>query len=491
MRLKKLHRFIISSFTGPLVLTFSIVLFIMVMQFLWKYVDDMAGKGLEFGVLMELLFYFALTFIPLALPLAILLASLMTFGNLGENLELTAMKSAGISLQRLMMPLLIIVILFGIASFYFSDRVLPVASRKSRTLLMDITEKRPELNIPAGTFYNDITDISLKISHIDPDTQALEDILIYDHRAKKGNIAVTYADSGYMKMTPDKSALIFTLYNGYSYLEIKEMDDRQSQTRPHRKDEFREQQLLLKLDGFDLMRTDEESMSNRSWAMNMDQLEYYIDSLTTKLIDYKSYFGKQLQRNYIFTQYNRVPVPDSTIKKTFKLDSIYQSLSFSDRAEALRMAKTNLWSARKFATTTTNSVKNRRKSIRRYENDWHKKLTLSFACLVFFFIGAPLGAIIRKGGLGTPVVISVLFFVFYYIISLAGEKLARETVLSAFSGMWLSSLILLPIGVFLTWKATRDSTLLNTETYSLFFKKLFRGRSKTANLKGHASTTDQ
>lgn len=474
--MKKLDWFVLKSFFWPLIMTFFIVLFIQIMQFLWMYVDDMAGKGLELNILMELLFQFSLVFVPTALPLGILLASLMTFGNMGENFELTAIKSSGIPLQRIMRPLVIMIVFLSIGSFFFANNVLPYSNRKARTLMYDIQRKRPELNIQAGSFYNGIEGFSMKIGSKDPITNKLEKILIYDHSEKGGNTSVILADSGYMKMTPDETALIFTLYNGYSYNDIKEDVPIKQRKYPFRSDNFDSYTFLIELSGFDLNRSDMDLFRNHQSMQNINQLNYYIDSLGNKLSVKTDNYVKEYKKSKLYTKRNFNPGKSSekdTLQKfIFDIDSVFSSISDIDKGMAINHALSNARDGIKFVSEKQVSLHRDLKGLNRYKIEWHKKLTLAVACLVFFFIGAPLGAIIRKGGLGMPAVISVLFFVVYYVLSLIGEKMAKEGITVAWLGMWSSTFILLIIGVFLTYKATNDSVIMNKETYSHFFKKI-------------------
>lgn len=477
--MKKIDRFVIKSFTGPLVLTFFIVLFIQIMQFLWMYVDDLAGKGLEFKILIELLFQFSLVFVPQALPLGILLAALMTFGNMGENFELTALKSSGISLQRIMRPLIIMLMLISIASFFFANNVLPYSSRKARTLMYDIKRKRPELNIQEGTFYNGIEGFSIKIGNKNPETNRLERIIIYDHRDKRGSSSVTIADSGYMRMTPDESGLLLTLFNGYSYNDIEEKNvaipDRKY---PFRSDRFEEQSMLIELGGFDLERSDLNLWKSHSTMLNLSELNMFIDTANTKLLNRKETYLREFKSTRLYSRRNYIAetgIKDTTLtKKTpFDSDSLYHSIPPVQREAVLSVALSNARAASKYVNEKSETLRHSRKSLRKYEIEWHRKFTLAIACIVFFFIGAPLGAIIRKGGLGMPVVISLLFFVVYYILTLTGQKFAEEGITDSFTGMWSATMILFPIGIFLTYKATTDSVIMNTETYTLFIKKTF------------------
>jgi lipopolysaccharide export system permease protein len=477
---KKIDSFVLKSFIGPLVLTFFIVLIILILQFLWMYVDELAGKGLDFKILAELLFQFSLTFVPTALPLAILLASLMTFGNMGEFSELTALKSSGIPLQRIMSPLIILITAISIASFFFSNNVMPYSNRKARTLLYDIRRKRPELNIQAGTFYNGIDGFSIKVTSKDPVTNRLDKLLIYDHRDRKGNTSVTYADSGYMKITPDETGMIMTLYSGYTNEDIIEKNAKTSTSSyPFRKNFFREQTIVISLSGLDLDRSQMDLFKSNSATMNISQLSFYIDSLSNLHTEKKDAYYTEFNNSILYQGMNYPPPVskssdsiDVAKPPIFNTRALLDSLSVMERESIIALAIEKLKNANIFLSQKNEFLHYELKIIKQFEVDWNKKLTLSFACLVFFFIGAPLGAIIRKGGLGTPTVISILFFVIYYVLSISAEKLVKEDIVSTFAGMWAASYILLPIGVFLTYKATTDSTIMNIETWFNVFKKV-------------------
>jgi lipopolysaccharide export system permease protein len=475
--LKKLDIFVLRSFIGPLILTFFIVLIILLLQFLWMYIDELAGKGLDLEIIAELLFQFSLSFVPMALPLAILLAALMTFGNMGEYSELTALKSSGISLQRIMRPLIILMFFLVLVSFLFSNYVLPYSNKQARGLLYDIRRKRPDINLQAGSFNNDIDGFSIKITSKDPYTNRLDNLIVYDHRDKKGNISVIVADSGYIRVTPDETALIMTLYNGYSFSEMEEENPGIDQKRhPSRKDSFTEQTLVIALSGFELERSGNDMFTSNSWRMNMSQLAHYIDSLgkrhSTKQISQISDFSRN--KIFIEKQGSRSHTQEVSLgnSKIFNTQAIFDSLPVLEKLTALTRTIEMLKEANVFLTDSEESLKMEIRHNKRYEVDWHKKLTLPAACIIFFFIGAPLGAIIRKGGLGTPAVISIFFFVIWYVISLSGEKLVEEELISSVAGMWASSYILLPVGIFLTYKASNDSVIMNIDTYLLFLRKI-------------------
>jgi lipopolysaccharide export system permease protein len=367
-------------------------------------------------------------------------------------------------------------------SFIFSNYILPYSNQQARSLLYDIRRKRPDINLQAGTFNNDVDGFSIKITSKDPFTNRLDKLIIYDHRNKKGNISVTYADSGYIKVTPDESAMIMVLYNGYSFTEMEEKNVNPAERKyPSRKDSFKEQTIVLSLSGFDLERSGNELFRSTSWSKNLSQLTYYIDSLN------KGYNFRQNNqiREYILTKLyiqrnnsmagfiiNSDPAKAIPEAPEFDSETLFDTLTLYQKRTAISKAIEDLKDASNFLAGQTETMKVYSRSYKRYEVDWHKKLTLPFACLVFFLIGAPLGAIIRKGGLGTPTVISIFFFVIWHVISISAEKLVEESIVSSAAGMWASSYILLPIGIFLTYKASTDSVILNIDTYLSFFRKI-------------------
>jgi len=478
--LKKLDIFVLRSFIGPLILTFFIVLIILLLQFLWMYIDELAGKGLDLPIITELLVQFSLSFVPTALPLAVLLASLMTFGNMGEFSELTALKSSGIPLLRIMRPLIVLISFLVLVSFLFSNFVLPYSNRQARLLLYDIRRKRPDINLEAGSFNNDIDGFSIKITSKDPFTNRLDKLIVYDHRDKKGNIAVITADSGYIKITPDETALIMTLYNGTSFYELEEENPGAANKRhPSRKDTFREHTIILGLSGFELERSGDDMFRSNSWMLNMSELAHFVDSLGKRYSDKQISWVDDFTKTKIFSepQGSRSLSAQRSLniqpgnEGTFDVQKEFDSLSVQDKRAALSRTIQQLKDANLVLVDNIESLKYEIRSINRYRIDWHKKLTLPVACIVFFFFGAPLGAIIRKGGLGTPAVISIFFFVVWYVISLSGEKLVEEDLISGIAGMWASSYILFPIGLFLTYKASNDSMIMNIDTYLSFLRK--------------------
>lgn len=472
--MKKVDLFIIKSYVGPLILTFFIALFILLMQFLWLYIDDLVGKGLEWHVLVRLLFYASSTFVPMALPLAILLSSLMTFGNLGEHYELVALKSSGISLRRFMTPLIYLSVFISMLAFVFSNNVLPVANLKFRSLLYDVQQKKLAFKVKEGIFNKDLGDYTLRIGGRADDGSTIYDVMIYDHSNKNGNTKVSVAKSGSMKQTPNGDAIEFTLFDGYNYEEKTDQKGYRD-TRPFQTTKFAEEKVRFTIDN-GLNRTDENLFKHSYHMMDLGQLEKSKDSLNKLLDRRKKDFGKSLIRKY--RNYSRL---DSIrFAKQLQADTIYNSeytsilfdLDPHRRVDIIDFALTRARNVKESLNNMNDEVVNRESTIRKHNIAYHKKFTLSIACLILFFVGAPLGAIIRKGGLGLPVVMSTLFFIAYHILTMTGERAVKAGSLNLWVGVWMASAIFLPIGVFLTYKATTDAPLFDAETYKRFFEKL-------------------
>ena len=495
LKIKRLYTFMLQTFLPLFLMTFGICLFIVLMQFLWRYIDDMVGKGLEILVLAEMFMYAALFLVPMALPLAILLASLMTFGNLGERLELLAMKSAGVSLVRIMRPLIVTIGMISIGAFFFQNYAMPVVQVKLYTLLWSMRQKSPELDIPEGVFYSEITGFNVYVKEKDNKTGLLRDMMIYDYSNGFNNASVIVADSGRLKTSADKMFLVLSLYNGESFANLKS----QSKTSgvksavPYRRETFESRDILIEFDA-NFSRTDESFMQNQFMGKNLHDLQTYIDSMGVRLDSIQGLNAKTIiEASYIKTLKqpegpqthpqeitNSEKIADNAPNEpviTINFDSLYQAQKPSDKASFLSRAKSSIETQKADYFFKAATVGDEAYKVRRHLTEWHKKFTLSFACMVFFFIGAPLGAIIRKGGLGTPVVISVILFIFYYIIDNIGFKMARDGVWQAWQGMWLSSAVLAPLGIFLTYKAVNDSVILNADTYLNALKNIFGKRS--------------
>lgn len=537
------------------------------MQFLWKYIDDMVGKGLEWHVIAELLMYTSVTLVPLALPLAILLASLMTFGNLGESYELFAIKSSGISLYRIMRPMAVLVMFISVGTFYFSNNLLPYTNLKMRTLLHDVQHQNPEVSIQEGIFTNSIEGFSIKVEKKDKKTNDLINILVYDHRDPKKAASIIIAERGHMRVTSDKNYMILKLENGHLYDEIDETKPRGHKRYPYQRTNFKEQTIYISMEGIGLHRSDEGLFKDNYQMLSLSQLDVAIDSLAYDIVRRKQVVGTNILKYSLFkgmrsyhwgkksslvshtktttttkngkteviqenlkipfsngkpvkpqkeqdtlkaqkTPENqeidnkskikkddftvRFPFPayDTLNKETLTvidLDSLYNSHSVLEQNRIIDVAQNYARSAQSYIYYSVRDFDGNRRWITRHEIEWHKKFVLSISCLLLFFIGAPLGAIIRKGGIGMSTVISVLFFIVYFIISMFSEKMVREAVLPPEIGMWISTAVLTPIGIFLTIKATNDSMNIRTETYDRFIQKIRilrkkkrKQRSKTA-----------
>ncbi len=487
LRIKRLYLYILQTFVPVFFMTFAICLFIILMQFLWKYVEDLVGKGLDTHVLAELFLYAALTLVPMALPLAILLASLMSFGNLGERYELLAIKAAGISLLRAMRPLIILMVLVCIGAFFFQNDIIPKINVKFRTLMISVKQKSPELDIPEGSFYSGIDNYNIYVKTKDKETGTLRDVMIYDVSKGFDNMAVIVCDSAKMKMSSNKDYLQLNLYNGQQFANFKQsgLGDRATVRNdkfvPYSRENFKEKEVIIPFDA-NFNRMDEASMDGTQIAKNVSQLRASVDSLTT-IVDSLNINDRKVMLKYTYLSYRNNYQTDTTqvqeekLDYSYSLDSVLNSLSPSERvsvySEAMSRAEAN---KNDFMFRSISKIDTQKK-IRQHNVELQRKFTLSFACLIFFFIGAPLGAIIRKGGLGMPVVVSVILFIIYYIIDNLGYKMARDGVWAVWQGVWLSSFILFPLGVFITYKAINDSALFNADAYRNYYVKLFGDRS--------------
>ena len=477
--MKKIHKLVLKSFLGPLVLTFFIIIFILMMNFVWRYIDELVGKGLDTSVILELIMYATINMIPMGLPLAILLATIMTMGNLGENYELLAMKSAGMSLFRIMKPLLWVIGIISFGSFFVINNLVPYANKKMFATLYDIKQQKEVLEFQDGLFFNGIDNMTIRVEEQNPETKLLKGILIYDNRSNSGDMNTTLADSGYIRLSDDKKFLLVTLYNGETYEQSRNYNWYTKSSLRHHK--FKRQEGTIPMTGFDFQRSDENVFSsNNSQTMditalqkNIDSLDMLVDNLTTTAYD-------PLLRDQIFSRDPDAVSPIDSLKSdrsrkthsTYLLDSLYKLDTRSTNRvyeNALRSAR----SSRNSFSFDETSSKEAINQLYRNKNEWHRKFTLPISILIFFLIGAPLGAIIRKGGLGMPIVISVIFFVIYYIISISGEKFAKEGTWSSLLGMWISAIILTPLALYLSRTANNDSALLDVDWYVGRVKMLY------------------
>ena len=470
--MKRLDRFILKSFVGPFIAILLVVVFILIMQFLWLYIDELVGKGLSFKVVLEFLGWGSVTMLPLSLPLATLLASMMTMGTLGENNELLAIKAAGISLQRVLIPLLSACAVISIGAFFISNNLMPVAFNNIYQLREDIGKTKEEIKSPTGTFYNGIEGYILRVDDRDDETGMMHGVMVYNHSSKKGNSSLTLADSAIMKMAKQKNYLTFVLYDGSNYEETNDYKYRDT-TRQLQKIDFHKQEMIIPLENYSFQKSDSSRFNDQVKSMNLAQLEYSQDSIG-KL----SQEGKTRNLIHMRTsrtlRYNGELDTTSRVKRTspFKIEAVGTWKNIEDEIEALTKARKSAEDIQYSLENFSRERYHHTYTFRLIDIEIFKKFALSIACLLFFFIGAPLGALIRKGGLGTPAIISILFFVAYYVIDITGSKLAKDGAINPFNGVFISSYAILIIGLLLTWSAINDSSVLNMDYIKNIFRKI-------------------
>lgn len=470
--MKKIDRFILRSFVGPFFAILLVVIFVLLMQFLWLYIDELVGKGLSIKVIIEFLGWGGATLLPLSLPLATLLASMMTLGTLGENNELLAIKAAGISLQRILVPLSIVCAGVCVGAYFISNDLIPLAYNKIYTLRDDIGKTKEEIRIPTGTFYDGIDGYILRVDKRDKKTGQMYGVMVYNHTKNKGNVSLTIADSALLKMSQDKSYLSFHLYSGTNYEETNDKKYRDT-TLTLQKIDFQHQELIIPVENYSFQKSDSSRFDDQVKSMNLEQLRYSQDSL-----------GRLNGTNR--AEQVRAVLTSKTLRYNFQLDTS----GVKGRTTAFNKEGQNSWKdinaeisaierAKSNATELQNMFLNFHREaqhnivvLRMVNIEIFKKFSLSLACFIFFLIGAPLGALIRKGGLGTPAIISVLFFVAYWVIDISGTKLAKDGAFDPFSGVFVSTFILTPIGIYLTWQAIHDSPILKIGHLKNAYKKI-------------------
>ncbi|MBQ3961635.1 MAG: LptF/LptG family permease [Muribaculaceae bacterium] len=483
LKIKRLYLFMLKTFIPQFLMTFFICLFILMMQFLFKHINDLVGKGLTLDLLAELFFYAALTMVPLALPLAILLASLMTFGNLGEHVELTAMKASGISLTRVMKPLMVLIAAVSVGAFFFQNNVLPQTQVKMWQLLFSARQKALSLDIMEGAINSQIPGYNVYVKKKNKETDMLYKIMLYDVSTGLTYPRIVAADSGKLSMTADQKHLVLQLFNGRWYEDVKGGGNAQFGKEMYRRESFHDKEILIPYDAT-FTKIDDEGLKSQYIGKNYNELTQSIDSLNTRIDSAGIVLAGELQRIPVLgTSSSRVemhdgkpvtvPVKTLQAKSLIDVDSLFGSLANDERATIASRASMLAASAQQDVNFKSFVPLEDGKVLRRHQIELQKKFTLSLACLIFFFIGAPLGAIIRKGGLGTPIVVSVLLFIVYYMIDNTGYKMARDGHWPVWQGIWLSSVVLLPLGIFLTYKAVNDSAVFNPDTYVNFFRRLF------------------
>ena len=509
--MKKIDKLILSSFLGPFVMTFLVVVFILLLQHMLKYFDDIVGKDLGWDVVGQLLFYFAIFMTPIALPLAVLLSSLITFGNLSEHFEITAVKSLGISLSRSLRPLFFFTIGLTFFAFYVNNYWVPKAALEAYSLMYDIKQKKPALDLQEGTFYAGIPDISIKVGRKFPDGVSLKDVIIYDHRGRTGNKQVTIADSGRMFTILNEQYLKLELYNGYDYTEGNEQSVGNNGGAPEalRKTRFGKTEIVFDLSSFGLSRTDKKWFQGNRIMRNIKELDTDMDSMSNEVKGamLAGYQNKNNMFNFHLKE-DTVPLPSDLRMYKKKLDSLaalkgshspqgtpaiggapYRVTPTAKISAKARHASDSLFRRPFTADEVTGALNvcrivksqllNMNANLDTYHHEymvfqtqWHKILSYSFACIAMFLIGAPLGAIIKKGGLGVPVIVSIFFFILFYIINSTGEKWAEQDKITVPVGLWTADVLLSLIGLFFLRQARVDARLFDADFYRVVMDKI-------------------
>lgn len=483
LRLKKLHASILRSFAGPFVASFAVSLFILVIQFLSRYQDMIAGKGLSGVILLKLFTYASAHLVILALPLAILVSTLMTMGNLGANYELAAIKSAGVSIHRLITPMLYAVSLLFLFSLWFSFYIVPLGNLKLFSLMWDIQQTKPTFALKAGHFYKGIDGYSLRVSKKSKDGGVLEDIMIYNTSEGRGNVELILADSAEMHIKDNGMTMQMNLFRGCRYEEVNPSTATGKDQIPFSRYYFDSLRYFFDMSGFGLKRSDENAFGTHQKMLNIVQLSESMDSLKLN--------PDKLKEEFKFTHLKPLVLIDSSLlkKATLKNDSALLSVydakigilsTFPDkmRYDIISRALNTARSIKNYTDYTVTRIEEEKTMHREFKIELHSRFMLPITCLIFLYIGAPLGAIIRKGGVGMPMVVSVCFFIFFWFLMMQGNKLAKEGILDPWAGIWLPVYILGPMAVWITWKASVDSPMFDASSYSMLFNKLRRKNKK-------------
>ena len=468
--IKKLDALIIKAFIGPFLATFLITLFVLVMQFFWLYIDDLVGKGLDFFTLAKLTGFVAAFNVPLALPLALLLSSIMTFGNLGESFELVAIKSAGIPLLRFMQPLFIVTLFIAGIAFLFANNIIPVVNLKLNTLKYDIIVSKPAFDIKEGVFYDKIDGYVIKIGNKSKDGNEIRNVIIYEKNYGLQDYSLI-AESGIMKVSDDKRSLEFDLRNGWRY---EEKGNKYTTNTEFIRLGFKEYKKILDLSSFKMNKTADSAFKDNYKMLSVRQLNKAIDSMESTRRYYLKKSNADLKPYLDFVKFNDSTWQKVNVASLKKVTSFNKLIADSAKIDVFDKSVALINSVQGSINLMADEYTTRDKDLRYHQIEWHRKFTLSIACIVLFLIGAPLGSIIRKGGLGTPLIFAVIFFVIFHLFNTFGEKFVKSNEMSPFAGMWLSTGVLIPIGIFLTYKAMRDSQLFNQEFYYRSFDKIKR-----------------
>ncbi|MES2617698.1 MAG: LptF/LptG family permease [Bacteroidota bacterium] len=467
--MKKINILVIKAFIGPFIATFFISMFLFLMLFLWKWIDDLVGKGLEWHVITRLLFFSMADLIPMALPLAVLISSLMTFGNLSESYEMVALKASGVSIYRALMPAFVIIIILAFITFYVSNIVIPKANLEAKSLLWDVRNKKPAFDLKEGVFYDGIDGYKIKIGKKEADNETIKDILIYEVKPGYSQLIIVRAESGRMKLSDDKRLLYFTLNNGTRYEELVE-NANYAKTYPSTITKFESQKMTFDLGDLELKNTDKDLFKGSAVMMNIVELEKSIDSIKREIKRKQNTtrdFLKPYYPNPKILMQNHVNDSPKLVK-----DTIIYNFAKENRYNILELALSTSRNLKDLVESSNEQLEELQTDARLFRIKWHEKFTLSTVLIILFLIAAPLGTIIRKGGLGMPLVVSILMFIVYYIINMIGIKMGREGVLPEWLGAWIASLVLLPIGLFILQKASKESALFQKDKFDKLIERI-------------------
>jgi len=477
--MKKLDKLLVTSFIPPFIMTFFIALFVLIMQFLWQYIDEIVGKGLDVSIILELLFYRSTVLIPVALPIAVLISSVMVMGNLGERYELASIKSSGIPLLRIMRPLIIMALGISFLSYLSSDYLIPYSNLKFKSRLYDIVKQKPMFNLAEGSFNADFGGTIMRIGEKNENGSELKDILIYDHSNNRGNDKQINAKKGEMYSTTDKGFLVMRLFDGHQYEEIKPASSEKNENYEHLHIKFKEWEKIFDMSEFDMNETNLNAFKSHQSMLNTWQLIDAIDSLERRKIkqqkdvfkSVKAYFYPLRQTDSIQQEVVAAIARDTTSRDL--VSDFINTIPPEKRGQLVGSALTRARNVKNYTRNAMNDTPKIDKSIAFHKIELHQKFNLIYACIMFLFIGAPMGAIVRKGGFGWPILIAIIFFVFFTMLNIMGKNAAKIMAISALQGMWMSCMVLSPIGLFLTWKAMNDSKVLNMDTYTAFITRIF------------------
>ncbi len=479
--IKKLDLFILKSYLVPLVIIFFVTTFLLLMQFLWRYIDDLVGKGLELRIILELFFFAAMGLLQMSLPLAVLCSSIFAYGSMGDTNELIAIKSAGVSLARIMLPLIVFNVILMAGAFVYANNVLPYSNLRLWSLMFDVRNQRPEMNIKEGIFFDGIDQVRLKISSKNTETNMMYDMMIYDHRNNAGNTSVIIADSATMKVTDDKRYLVLTLYSGESYEDVIERGsiDEYRKKHPFRQYSFDKQQVLFELEDYAFSRTNVELFKHNSQMQNVMQLDYMIDSLK---LNYQGHNTRSLTQFFINNVY-KAKANDDSLGVMVNVDTLYANMSQEGKLSVAMKALNSARTAESFLLAAVEPTISQEQGLNKFRIEWHKKFTLGFVCMIMFFVGAPFGALVRKGGFGVPVIASFIFYLMYYVLTMIAEKSVKAATISSWFGMWYPIFIILMIGVYLTYLAVNDKGLPSLKPFlSQLMSKIIDKKHKKVSI---------